>query len=218
MRLDGLQGAVILFALTLLIVGLGIGGWRIAKDKGWSSLAPPVLRLWPLPFIGLTLQFGALRWAAGTERITLFALSQGLLLVFFAANFKYAPLHLLALGFAMNLLPILSNGGYMPITPEAMASLNPGTSADQWINGLTRAGSKDIVMSAAVAPFWFLGDVFVLSRPFPLPTAFSVGDVLILIGFGWTVYQFSSPKGANDHGQAHRAGTASQRGSRGQAV
>ncbi len=207
-----------LFALTLLIVGLGIGGWRITKYRGWGSPAIPVLRLWLLPFIGLALQFGALRWAGGTERIALFALSQALLVLFFGANFKYAPLRLLALGFVLNLLPILLNGGYMPITPEAMASLNPGTRAEQWISGLTRAGSKDIVVSAGEAPFWFLGDVFVLSRPFPLPTAFSVGDVIILIGFGWTVYQFSSPKGANNHGQAHRTGTASQRGSRGQAV
>ncbi len=207
-----------LFALTLLIVGIGISGWRITKYRGQGQLAFRIVRLWPLPLVGLALQVVALGWADGAERITLFALALVLLLLFFAANFQYVPLRLLALGFALNLLPILSNGGYMPITPEAMASLNPGTRAEQWSSGLTRAGSKDIILPAAVAPFWFLGDVFILSRPFPLPTAFSVGDVIILIGFGWTIYQFSSPKGVNHHGEARRTGTASQRGSRGQAV
>ncbi len=124
-----------LFALTLLIVGIGISGWRITKYRGQGQLAFRIVRLWPLPLVGLALQVVALGWAEGAERITLFALALVLLLLFFAANFQYVPLRLLALGFALNLLPILSNGGYMPITPEAMASLNPGTRAEQWSSG-----------------------------------------------------------------------------------
>lgn len=202
-----------LFALVLLAVGVGIGGWRIAASRGQGPVAFPSLHLLPLPLIGLGLQLLALRWPAGAERIALFTLSQALLLLFFVVNFKHAPLRLLFIGFVLNLLPILSNGGYMPITPEAMARLHSGTSAEQWTSGLVRAGSKDIVLPAADAPFWFLGDVIVLGSPFPLPTAFSPGDVIILIGFGWAVYQFSSPTGVRC--ESHRVGTPDVRGSRG---
>jgi hypothetical protein len=214
-----------LFALVLLAVGVGIGGWRMAtrgsgRDDALTSLdsaqdAP--LRLVPLPLIGFGLQLVALQWAGGAERFVLFTLSQALLLLFFAANLRHAPLRLLSIGFALNLLPMLSNGGYMPITPEAVANLHPGTSAAQWSSGLIRAGSKDIVLTAAEAPFWFLGDLFVLGSPFPLPAAFSLGDILILIGFGWTVYQFSPSLGVNND-KAHRIGTLGQRGSRGQTI
>jgi hypothetical protein len=102
----------------------------------------------------------------------------------------------LAVGYLLNLLPILANGGYMPITPETMSQMHPYTSVEQWSSGLLRVGSKDIVLRAAEAPFWFLGDVFVLAPPFPLPTAFSPGDVAIIIGFGWAVHQFTAQRQA----------------------
>lgn len=186
-----------LFALTLLTVGVGISGWQIATQRGLGSVALPSLRIVPLPIVGLGLQLVALRWPGGMERLALLALSQVLLLTFFAVNFKYAPLRLLFVGFALNLLPMLLNGGYMPITPEAMVSLYPGTSPQQWSSGLVRAGSKDIVLPAEVAPLWFLGDVFVISKPFIFPTAFSIGDLIIVVGFGWAVYQFTSNRGVS---------------------
>ncbi|MBI3536660.1 MAG: DUF5317 family protein, partial [Chloroflexi bacterium] len=33
----------------------------------------------------------------------------------------------------------------------------------------------------------FLGDIFIVSPPFPLPTAFSLGDILIFFGFTWSI-------------------------------
>jgi hypothetical protein len=186
-----------LFALTLLVVGLGVGGWQLVRHGGWSNVAPPPLRLIWLPLIGFGLQWVALRSSGGALRLGLFALSYGLLLCFLGANWKYASLRLLAVGYLLNLLPILANGGYMPITPEAMSQIHPSTSLAQWPSGLVRVGSKDIVRPAAEAPFWFLGDVFVIASPFPWPTAFSVGDLIIIVGLGWAVYQFTTPSQAS---------------------
>ncbi len=180
------------FALTLLVVVACVGGWQWIRHGRWSNVAPPSLRLMLLPLIGLGLQWVALRLAGGELRVWLFALSHSLLLGFLVANWKYAPLRVVALGYVLNLLPILANGGYMPITPEAMVQLYPHTTVEQWHSGLTRVGSKDIVLRAAEAPFWFLGDVFVLAPPFPLPTAFSVGDLVITIGLGWVVHRFTA--------------------------
>jgi hypothetical protein len=183
-----------LLALALALVSAGIVAWRLARtSEGRSGIEPASLRLIPLPLVSVAMQFVALRWDSSIERIVLFTLSQALLILFFVANLRHAPLRLLAFGFALNLLPMLLNGGYMPITPEAMAGLHSGTTAADWASGLVRAGSKDIVLSASQARLGFLGDVFVLAKPFPLPMVFSIGDVFILIGFVWTLSQISLP-------------------------
>ncbi|MBI3537605.1 MAG: DUF5317 family protein, partial [Chloroflexi bacterium] len=176
-----------LYALALFVVALGIAGWRMWTLAGRAAFAPPAFRLMPLGILALALQFVALRWAGGVERIVVFTLSYISLFLFFVANFQSRPLRLLGLGFLLNLLPILFNGGYMPITPEAMASLHPSTTADQWGSGLIRPGSKDIVLTASEARLGFLGDIFIVSPPFPLPTAFSLGDILIFFGFTWSI-------------------------------
>lgn len=197
-----------LFALTLLGAGLGVVGWRVARG-GLRSGAPPPLRGLPLPLLAFALQWVALGSAGGALRLGLMAVSQALLLGFFAANYRYRPLRLLGLGFLLNGAAMLTGGGYMPITPEAMAVLHPG--ADDWPAGFVRAGSKDIVLPAAQSPLWFLGDALALGVPFPLPTAFSVGDCLILAGFAWTVYHFTSPQGETN--ATHRIGAAGDGGS-----
>lgn len=184
-----------LLTLSLVVIGIGIIGWRVKAQGGWRNFSPPVMRLALLPVIGLGLQYFALQLAGGTERVILYAVSLILLIGFFVVNWKQRALGLLAIGFLLNLVPILFNGGYMPITPEAMTALHPATT--QWIEGLTRAGSKDIILSAGRAPFWFLGDVLVVSHPFPMPTAFSIGDLVILAGFGWTIYQFTKNPGVH---------------------
>ena len=185
---------MILYTLALLIIVVSIVLWRVAKQGGWNKIAPPSLSFALFPIIGLGAQFIALRWASGTERMILFTLSYGLVFWFVIANWKQKPLRVLAAGFWLNLIAILSGGGYMPITPEAMTVLRPETSATQWISGLTRIGSKDIVLKTSESPFWFLGDVFVLGQPIHLATAFSLGDLLILLGFGCMIYSALSPQ------------------------
>lgn len=195
-----------LIAAVLVVIGIAVSLWRRLVQGGKGNFAPPNLRWLMLPILGLALQFIALRWTSGWERFVPFTLSQMLLLVFFVANWNHRPLRLLAVGVLLNLAAIVSNGGYMPITPQAMSALHPGTDASQWMAGFTHPGSKDMVLPAAESMFWFLGDVFVLARPFPLPTAFSLGDVAIVIGFGWTVYRFSEPGGVQN--EPNRSGSS----------
>src|SRR5438477_1762150 len=166
-----------LFTLTLLAVGVGVGGWRIVKP-GNGSMALPSLHLLPLPLLGLLLQFLALRWASGSERFALIVASQSLLLAFCAANWRYSALRLLSLGFLLNLLPMLLNGGYMPVTPDAMRAVVGPLKADFVISGLVRSGTKDLVLPMSESRLGFLGDVFVLPYPFMFATVFSPGDVL----------------------------------------
>src|SRR5437588_203413 len=103
-----------------------------------------------------------------------------MLLAFCAANWRYSALRLLSLGFLLNLLPMLLNGGYMPVTPEAMRAVVGPLKADFVISGLVRSGTKDLVLPMSESRLGFLGDVFVLPYPFMFATVFSPGDVLIL--------------------------------------
>jgi len=82
----------------------------------------------------------------------------------------------------LNLLVIAANGGFMPISPDTLTRLNPGASPDPWETSTHRHHSKGIVLMKAETCFWVLSDILVLPPPFPLPTAFSIGDVFIAGG------------------------------------
>lgn len=89
-------------------------------------------------------------------------------------------LWLLGAGGIANFLAISTNGGFMPASPDAMATAGLAT-------------SEGFSNSAATtdAPLWFLGDVFALPSWFPLANVFSVGDVLLLVGLAWLVHSAS---------------------------
>lgn len=205
-----------LFALVLVIVGMAAAVWRILRPTGRNSI-PTTLKFAPLAVGAFGLQLVALNWGTGIGRTGLFAVSQLALLTLFAINYNCKPVRLLAIGFLLNFLPMLFNGGYMPITQAAMAELHPRTQASQWQVGLVPPGSKDIVVSPTESPLWFMGDVFVVGKQISLPTAFSLGDLLILTGFGWTVYYFTPLIGVS-HDAVYRSGTNVKRGSRGPAI
>ena len=62
--------------------------------------------------------------------------------------------------------------------------------ANEWydaydLNGVAALPTEHFsnsVLAGADAPLLFLGDIFVLPRPFPLANVFSIGDVLIAEG------------------------------------
>ena len=70
----------------------------------------------------------------------------------------------------------------MPITPETLVQINPGTTEVQWPLGVHYGFSKDIILSQEATRLWFLSDILVVPPPFPWPTAFSLGDLLIAAG------------------------------------
>jgi hypothetical protein len=81
----------------------------------------------------------------------------------------------------LNLLAIVANGGFMPVSPDTLARLHPGTSPDQWETG-HHSYSKGITLARPETLLWQLSDTFVIPPPFPFPAAFSLGDVFIAGG------------------------------------
>lgn len=85
-------------------------------------------------------------------------------------------------GTALNAITMAANGGYMPITPEALARIGYGDSLHLVPQGTVVLGSKDVLLSPGQGRLWFLGDMLVIPEPCPRPTAMSIGDVLLAVG------------------------------------
>lgn len=103
------------------------------------------------------------------------------LLLFALANFSLPGFPLLALGLASNLLVILVNGGWMPISPEMVQRVLPHVSPEDWQIGARLGTGKDIVLPVAQTRLWFLSDIFFFDYGWNR-AAFSPGDVVVALG------------------------------------
>ena len=113
--------------------------------------------------------------------------SQAILLIFAWVNRQHVGGALLLLGLALNLLVITANGGFMPISPEAVHRLAPGA-PDTWEIGSRLWGGKDVVLPLHATRLRWLSDYFLTPRWFPLQIAFSLGDVFIAGGAFWLLW------------------------------
>lgn len=122
--------------------------------------------------------------AAGTWgwQEMVFLASHLLLLAVVWANRRLAGMPLIGLGLLLNLLVMTANGGWMPITPEAVMQVGHTGLVPSLETGTRVYSSKTIILPAEQTRLRFLSDIFVLARPFPIPTVFSVGDVILSIG------------------------------------
>jgi hypothetical protein len=89
---------------------------------------------------------------------------------------------LIGAGVAANWLVMAVNGGYMPVTYEALVAAGKGHLIANATPGTLVFGSKDILLPTAETRLPFLSDIFVIPPPFPVPSVFSLGDALIAVG------------------------------------
>jgi hypothetical protein len=165
-----------------LVVGLLRGG----RLDGLISLS---LRWAPVALMAFAVQAyliyrnrpavnGAL-W--GGQGLLLFG-SQLMILAVLWANRQLAGAKWIACGLLLNLLVMAANGGWMPVTPEALVRTDQVDLVSSMASGTRVQSSKSIVLSQQETSLWFLSDIFVLAKPFPLPSVFSAGDVLVAGG------------------------------------
>jgi hypothetical protein len=120
-------------------------------------------------------------------------LSQLILLVFAWANRKTAGFWLLGLGLLLNLAVVVSNGGFMPISPETVRWLAPDVSPNAWSIGERLGTGKDIVLLIEETNLYFLSDRLRTPNMLGYRVAFSVGDVLIALGAFWLLWSIGGP-------------------------
>jgi hypothetical protein len=169
-----------------VVVGL-IASLIRARGGALERIAAISLRWAWLVLLALALQWPLLRAPAGprqnssVQQVLLMA-SHLLLLAFVGLNWRSTAVKIVGLGVLCNLIVIVANGGLMPITPETLVQINQGSSLAQWPAGAHYSYSKDIILPRQATALWLLSDILVLPPPFPWPTAFSLGDLIIAGG------------------------------------
>lgn len=173
--------------IILSVIG---GAILIALARGGKLMNLGLLRfrLPGLILLGFSIQLIIFQkfWQENSETRPLtpiaYLVSLSLLLIAMALNHRIAGMKILFLGFLLNFLAIVSNGGYMPVSISARAiagqpSLTPGQTA----NNVIGAGSDTRLE--------FLGDQFAIPKWFPLPNVFSIGDLFIATGGAYLLYK-----------------------------
>lgn len=82
------------------------------------------------------------------------------------------------IGVFLNFLVIMANGGQMPVSGEAMVGIGL---MDNMINIRDGKIITHTLMDSQTV-FKYLGDIFVLPKPYPRPKIFSIGDVFMALG------------------------------------
>ncbi len=172
--------------LVAVVVGMVRGGnlRRLANlplRGGWIAFLAFVLQAYDIYFPEPSWQgFSSLRV------VVLIATYLAIFVVVWL-NRTLPGIWLIGAGFAANFLVMLLNGGYMPITFEAVEQIGHSRKALGTEPGARVMGTKDVVLPRDATIGWWLSDIFVLPPPFPIPSVFSLGDALIAAGVFWLV-------------------------------
>jgi hypothetical protein len=172
-----LIGLCLIFLLGLMVVGGRVSNLAHVELK-WAWLAPLAFLMQAYLIFVPAEKWGGL--LSGRSLILIF--SYGLLFVVIWHNWQLPGVKLLGLGLLLNFLVIVLNGGFMPITPEALVRTGYDANVSQLETGYLVGRTKNIVMELGEARLWFLSDIVVIPEPFPIPSVLSVGDLLIVVG------------------------------------
>ena len=110
--------------------------------------------------------------------------SQIMLLGFTWLNRRILGMSIVLCGVVFNLVVMMANGGFMPISQQTASRL---VSEDilRDVNFGTRFGAKDILLRPQDTRFESLADRFLPPTWFPYQVAFCLGDVFIALGVFW---------------------------------
>jgi len=164
--------------LLLYAVALGLLVGVLTRGRiGYLSTVK--VKLWPVALIGLAFQ--ALLFSppvasmVGKLGPSLYVVSTVLVLMALVVNVRQPGFWLITLGAFANFVVIVANGGQMPASPEAFAILNGSPVVPV-------SGFSNSVIAGPNTALYFLADIYVLPRPFPLANVLSLGDVMIGVG------------------------------------
>jgi len=151
----------------------------------WLVLAGLVLQLLIFPLFSAK---PLLPYATGPLHI----LSYALVFAFLAVNLRTRPLVAIGVGALLNFAAILANGGRMPASATALERAELIETADR----LAAVGTHgNVLLMGESTRLNVLGDWLYLPGAVPGATAFSIGDVMILIGLVWLIV-----RGMREHG------------------
>ena len=161
-----------MFILYAVLGGLLIG---LVSGGSIERLGRLQLRWAPLIAIGMIAQLALFSTSVGdtlgAAAPWVYVLTNALVLVAVARNLAVPGLALVLVGGLANVVAIVANGGYMPVSPGAL----------QAMGRLPREGytNSRLVDGVVLGP---LTDLFAMPAWLPVANVFSIGDVLIGVG------------------------------------
>lgn len=181
---------ILLWGVVLgLIAGL-TRAWRrqrvyeLPPVNGWGTVMAAFLLQLPVFFLPQSRE----RIPDGVASGALI-LSMGLLLVVVVRNRQQLAFQLMGAGLLMNLVVILANGGFMPVSPATIATFAPDLSPDKWSVGERFGPTKDIVLEPENTRLIWLSDRFAVPDWYPQRVVFSLGDVILAAGAFMLMWQ-----------------------------
>lgn len=181
-----------MFILYGVLIGLLIG---VVTGGSAALLGRLRFRWGPVVMLGMAAQLllfsSPIGAALGPAAPAVYMATNGVVLAAVARNLAIPGLPLVLLGGSANLLAMVANGGYMPVSRAALEAMNraPGN------GGYSNSALLDHVQ---LAP---LTDIFAMPTWLPVANVFSAGDVLIGIGVAIAIV-------AGMHGRGPRPGVA----------
>ena len=174
--------------LSALVLGLLVG-WGWARWQGRPYRAPDLRFIW-LAVVAFLPKL-VLAYLPATHDLlpdwfaeVLLAASLIIFLAFIWLNRRLPGMPILLAGMVLNLVVMLSNGGWMPISPETAGHLAGGGAVESSSLG-GRFGAKDVLLLPEQTRLPFLSDRFLLPDWSPYHVAFSLGDIVIAVGAFW---------------------------------
>ncbi len=172
--------------ILVLAVVLGIGVALVRGGK-LHRLAGTQFRLGWLAVLALMLQMYVIYYPA--ERIQMerslhaaFMMgSYAVLTVVVLVNRRIPGMPVIGLGLLLNLAVMASNGGYMPVTREAIITTGTRTAEELPAEGARLPRSKDVLLPADQTRLWILSDVITAPK-MPLARVYSLGDLIVATG------------------------------------
>jgi hypothetical protein len=157
---------LVVTALALL-VSVPLAGGRLSA---LGEIRPRAI--WAV-LLAVAIQVAITQIAGGSHALhaVLHVLSYGLDAYFVFANRRLKGVPLVALGAALNVLAIITNGGVMPANATALR-----------ISGIASRPGFDNSAVLAHPHLACLGDVIPVPGPWPIGNVLSVGDLIIFLG------------------------------------
>lgn len=190
--------------ILLVAIVLGLLAGVLRAKIGGRQVAPPNYHLSWLVFVSFIPQYLAFEvditrrcmpdWLASVALVG----SQMILLVFVLLNRNRPGFWLLGMGLGMNFVVIMVNGGFMPISPQAVQYLAPAASAGSWQVTQRLWFGKDIVLPVTETNLHLFSDCLLLPTWLPFHVAFSAGDILISIGVFEILWMIGSEPGSGE--------------------
>lgn len=162
---------------TSIVVGKLRGG-------SISNIKDASIEKWYLFVTAFLLEFAAVykgsKGAAFFIENILYIHGLSYLLLFIGIYFNRSTpaFKIIFIGMFLNFIVIMANGGQMPVSGKAMAGIGLIGNMIEIRDG--RIITHTLMNNHTV--FKYLGDIFVLPKPYPRPKIFSIGDILMALG------------------------------------